>query len=218
MNQLLWRYSLGSMLISALTLPTYSQTTSLPPLLPESLTTNTIYLSPQPTGDNPILGALANKWGLIPVSCSSEATIIFMETKSVCVQPTSVLTAGRYIYSPQANYLQRFEPPNAPLPQFTFTNALTYSNCVEGILQMYQSPSSTAAKAKPGSCAREIAKVYGVGGLTQAQALNILQAADAYATQGLSSRLYPPRGQRDRIADLFGLRYKIDPVAVPMGK
>jgi hypothetical protein len=56
----------------------------------------------------------------------------------------------------------------------------------------------------------EVFQVYGNKGLSPSQALELIRAADQYATYQLNPILYPPQGQRARIAKMFGFTYQID--------
>ncbi|TAD84138.1 MAG: hypothetical protein EA000_13280 [Oscillatoriales cyanobacterium] len=48
-------------------------------------------------------------------------------------------------------------------------------------------------------------------GLSKSQALDLIQAANAYATSPtLTQPLYPPKGQRMRINEMFRFVYHID--------
>jgi len=77
--------------------------------------------------------------------------------------------------------------PTAAGPQFRFRSAHEYSLGLEKVLQAYQN--------------RE---------LSQKEALNLIAAANTYATTQLSAKLYPPLGQRQRIQQLFDFTYEID--------
>lgn len=77
--------------------------------------------------------------------------------------------------------------PAAAGPQFRFRSAHEYSLGLEKVLQAYQN-----------------------GQLSQKEGLNLIAAANTYATTQLSAKLYPPLGQRQRIQQLFKFTYEID--------
>ncbi|NJO41116.1 MAG: hypothetical protein HC769_28020 [Cyanobacteria bacterium CRU_2_1] len=100
--------------------------------------------------------------------------------------------------------------PLAIAPQFSFLDALSYSNCLEDVIQLHQNPQRLQDQGRRSECLPEIFTQYS-NGISQAQAVEIIAAADRYATQELNvTILYPPRGQRVRIQELFGYTYMID--------
>jgi hypothetical protein len=72
-------------------------------------------------------------------------------------------------------------------PQFSFRSVQQYSDGLEKILQAYQS-----------------------GKVSKAEALNVIEAANTYATTKFTEQLYPPLGQRRRIQQMFNFVYAID--------
>ncbi len=70
--------------------------------------------------------------------------------------------------------------------QFNFKTVLDYSQGLEAVITAYQS-----------------------GKISKEDARQVIVAADAYATNTLSPKLYPPAGLRNRIAQLFGFSYAI---------
>jgi hypothetical protein len=100
--------------------------------------------------------------------------------------------------------------PLAVVPQFTFRDILSYSNCLEDVIQLYQDPQRLKRSGRRSQCLAEIFSRY-TSGISRSQALEIIRAADRYATaSGRETLLYPPRGQRIRIQELFGFNYAID--------
>lgn len=95
-------------------------------------------------------------------------------------------------------------------PAFSFTNTLEYGDCLEVILKLYGNSGTLTEREQQSSCFEKIRVAYGNNGLSKLDALQLISAADFYATTLLSRDLYPLRGQRVRIASLFGFIYTVD--------
>ncbi len=95
-------------------------------------------------------------------------------------------------------------------PKFTFTSVWEYGNCLEDILQLFLGPEQLRQRGRMSNCLADVFEMYGNTGLSQSQALELIRSADAYATYQLNPILYPPKGQRARIAKMFGFTYQID--------
>jgi S-layer homology domain len=93
---------------------------------------------------------------------------------------------------------------------FAFKNAQAYSLCVEDILQLYIDRKNFQKNGRTSDCLPEIFQAYSENGLSKNQALELLQAANVYATKDLSIRMFPLQGQRSRIQQFFGFAYEID--------
>jgi hypothetical protein len=93
---------------------------------------------------------------------------------------------------------------------FAFKNAQAYSLCVEDILQLYIDRQNFQRNSRTSDCLPEVFQSYSGKGLSKNQALELLQAANAYATKDLSIRMFPLQGQRSRIQQFFGFAYEID--------
>ena len=93
---------------------------------------------------------------------------------------------------------------------FSFTNMLEYGDCLEVILKLYGNSSTLTAREQQSLCFKEIQAKHGDSQLSKSDALQLISAADFYATTLLARDLYPPRGQRARIASLFGFIYAVD--------
>jgi hypothetical protein len=78
-------------------------------------------------------------------------------------------------------------PVNNGAPRFGFRTEQEYQAGLDKVLQGYQQRQ-----------------------LSQADALNIIRAANDYATTQLPAPLYPPTQQRQLIGQVFGFRYAID--------
>jgi tetratricopeptide (TPR) repeat protein len=98
----------------------------------------------------------------------------------------------------------------AVAPKFTFTSVWEYGNCLEDILQLSLGAEQLKQRGRISNCLPEVFQVYGNKGLSPSQALELIRAADQYATYQLNPILYPPQGQRARIAKMFGFTYQID--------
>ncbi len=101
-------------------------------------------------------------------------------------------------------------PPIQLTGQFTFTNALEYSHCLEDILRLYQAGAKFRPEDRRSTCRDDIFQAYRNRPLPKEQALELIQMADFYATSLLSVRLYPLAGQRQRVRQWFGFVYAID--------
>ncbi|MBE9170234.1 serine protease [Pleurocapsales cyanobacterium LEGE 06147] len=170
---------------------------------------------------------MIKNWGLNPASCNEQAVSILIDGKEYCTQPADWLSLGKYKYirnedrlEPISQASQQPEPepePNssntqalAVAPKFTFTSVWEYGNCLEDILQLSLGPEQLRQRGRMSNCLADVFQVYGNTGLSQSQALELIRAADVYATSQLNPSLYPPQGQRARIAKMFGFTYQID--------
>jgi Circadian oscillating protein COP23/Bacterial pre-peptidase C-terminal domain len=94
--------------------------------------------------------------------------------------------------------------------QFIFPTALAYSNCLEDIIQLYQNPSQLKQRGRRGDCVPDVFVKY-ADGISRSQAVELITAANERATDRHSYPfIYPPRGQRLRIQQLFGFTYRVD--------
>jgi hypothetical protein len=71
--------------------------------------------------------------------------------------------------------------------QFQFRNVTQYSEGLEGVI-----------------------KAFKAGQVSLAEARQIITAADQYATQTLTPKLFPPAGIRRQVQQLFDYTYEID--------
>jgi tetratricopeptide (TPR) repeat protein len=185
----------------------------------------------QPTTiDNDPNWTMIKGWGLNPSSCSEQAVSLLIDGQEYCTQPADWLSIGKYKYirnedrlEPISQEAQPSEPTPQPsesdsantqalavAPQFTFTSVWEYGNCLEDILQLAQGPEQLRQRGRISNCLPEVFQLYSSKGLSQTQALQLIRAADTYATSQLNPTLYPPQGQRARIAKMFGFTYQID--------
>ena len=108
--------------------------------------------------------------------------------------------------NPALNPLEPIQVTN----QFTFTSLAQYSNCLEDMLQLYLVGSQFRLEARRSNCRTDVFQAYKGKQMPKQQALELIQMADFYATSLLTSRLYPPRGQRQRVQQVLGFTYAID--------
>jgi hypothetical protein len=99
---------------------------------------------------------------------------------------------------------------SAIAPAFTFTNTLEYGDCLEVILRFHENVGGLREREQQNRCYTEIQQRFGTEGISRDEALRLISAANFYATTLLGTDLYPPRGQRIRVARLFGFIYAID--------
>jgi len=178
------------------------------------------------------LEQLVRNWGYSLASCGADVAIIASGSKAVCVNTTPQLPAGIYTYDRNSNELipasQRAiapqtapqtvrtpprrspAPVNIPPPRFTFTGSQDYSFCIEDILQLYLNKEQFLQSRRRSNCLPEIIDIYANAEMSQSDALKLIEAADNYATTLLTRKLFPPVGQRRRIAQWLGHIYEID--------
>lgn len=99
----------------------------------------------------------------------------------------------------------------ASLISFDFRSPGPYSYCLEDIIQLHLDVENFRQRGRRGTCLPEIFTRYQSRGLTRDQAHQLIEAANTYATSAFTGvKMYPPSGQRIRIAELFGIRYELD--------
>ncbi|MUL38411.1 hypothetical protein [Gloeocapsopsis dulcis] len=174
----------------AMSAPGLSQTQPQPTLIPV-----------QSSGGQ-LLNQLVPQWGFNLVPCTTGVASIIYNAEKACVTPTPQLPAGEYTYESTTNQVTPLNSQVAT-PKFTFTSVLDYSNCLEAILQLYQN--GTLNSQQQNSCV-----VHSNQQLSKSQALELISGANFYATNMLERKLYPPRGQRRRVAQIFQFIYDID--------
>lgn len=110
---------------------------------------------------------------------------------------------------PPSGDLVPLSPSPAATPSFSFTNLFEYSNCIESILTLYQN-TPPSSRTQQDACYLMIQQSVGQDGLSHSEALELISAANFYTSHFLSDTLYPPKGQRLRIAKMLGFIYEID--------
>lgn len=93
--------------------------------------------------------------------------------------------------------------------RFNFTRSTEYTQCLEDILLLYQNRAQLQQQGRQGNCLPEVFQANLQQGVSKTQAQQMIQSAHFYATS-LRPKLYPPRGQRERIAALLGFIYEVD--------
>lgn len=94
---------------------------------------------------------------------------------------------------------------------FTFNTPDAYGNCLQDILQLYQNKEIFKRKGRQSNCLPQIFQKYANTGLSWTRARILIEAANVYATNPpLSVKLFPPKGLRSRISDIFGIVYEVD--------
>lgn len=135
------------------------------------------------------------------------------DAQNLALQLGTALTELRNFPAGAATALRSRPDDTTPLtitPVFAFRDALAYSYCLEDVLQLYQNPQQFNQLGRRSDCLTDIFTNY-ADGISRSQALEIITAADKYATQNFRpSILYPPRGQRVRIEELFDFTYAVD--------
>lgn len=83
---------------------------------------------------------------------------------------------------------------------FNFRSPGSYSYCLEDIIQLHLNADGFKQRGRRGDCLPGIFTTYGDRGLTRSQALQLIEAANTYATTAFTGvKMYPPKGQRVRI-------------------
>ena len=173
---------------------------------------------------------LAEAWGFELTRCRGNVAIISHDLtgEKACVVPNSDLRAGEFIYDSTNNkiYSETIYSENIPETSdyntepeieevatteilFDFTNSYDYSTCLDNILLAYENRQSDLRQSTKNECANNILNKFGTH-LSRELTLDLITSADAYATQDLDIRLYPPFGLRRRVAINFGYVYDLD--------
>jgi|GEM_PF-1246811 len=94
--------------------------------------------------------------------------------------------------------------------RFTFTSSIEYSNCLDDILLFYRNKEKLQQQGRQSNCLADTFQANLAQGISKAQARRIIESANLYATLTLKPKLFPPRGQRERVAALLGFIYELD--------
>lgn len=92
---------------------------------------------------------------------------------------------------------------------FSFNNTFDYAACLDVILLKYEKRNAELENAFKNDCATDVLSVVG-NDLSKNEALQLVKAANLYATEGLENPLYPTLGLRRRIAINLGYVYDAD--------
>ncbi|WP_416665797.1 COP23 domain-containing protein [Egbenema bharatensis] len=149
--------------------------------------------------------------GTAPGICDPEGQILLAATRDEARRIAIELGTGiNALQNAPTPIDENDTTPLAVVPQFNFLDILSYSNCVEDVIQLYQNPERLRIQGRRSDCLSEVFAQY-PNGISRSQALEILAAADQFATSARrDALLYPPRGQRVRIREIFGYTYSID--------
>jgi hypothetical protein len=172
-------------------------------------------------------------WGFVITRCEvNTAKITDLATnEQVCVQTTSQLNAGNYIYDPNTNQIRPEQDlinsanssdsdnnlrsyvnptPGSSDPRIAdvildFMNIYDYNNCLDAILLLYEGRNPTGNN----SCLQNITTTLGYQ-ISSDLMLELIDLANFRATNLLPKRIYPAYGIRRRIAQNVGYVYEID--------
>lgn len=171
----------------------------------------------------PNITQLLEDFELTPIPCTSEAARIDVGLGIVCVRSSNRTPTGNYVYDPVSNQIRLLNRTGSSSSsaansssgeileyEFTFTDFVEYSNCVEDILQFYKNHNQLIRKGRLSNCVADIFEANRNRGFSGEQALELVRAADAYATALQPRPLYPLRGIRRRVTLEFGFTYAID--------
>jgi hypothetical protein len=171
-----------------------------PPTMP------TGYGQPQLTPLPANFAAQLTQWGFTPIPCVVGVATIRLTDSTVCVAPTPRLPVGDYLYNPALNQIS---PVKVARP-FEFKNPKEYGDCVEDILRFHSNKEQFMQQGRASNCLSDVFEANASTGISKAQGLKMIQDANFYATSLLTSKLFPPRGQRIRVAQTFGFIYEVD--------
>jgi Bacterial pre-peptidase C-terminal domain/Circadian oscillating protein COP23 len=148
-------------------------------------------------------------------TCAPQGLILTATNSSSAIAAARALNTRISLLNSTPSLPTAYTPPLNGEPiaiayQFTFPTALSYSNCLEDIIHLYQNPSQIKQQGRRGDCVPDVFAKY-ASGISKSQALELITAANDRATDRHSyTFIYPPRGQRLRIQQLFGFTYRID--------
>lgn len=175
---------------------------------------------------------LAENWGFELTECGKDVVIIQHDStgEKACIVPNEQLGAGNFIYDSANNKIQpetiqttinNRETKTEQIGEteteqigetgiiFNFANAYDYNVCLDNILLAYEDRQTELAQSTKNECANNILSEFG-NQLSENTALELITAADNYATEDLEIQLYPTFGLRRRVAMHFGYLYDID--------
>ena len=168
---------------------------------------------------------LADAWGFTLTECQGNVAIISHDLtgEKACIVPTSEIKAGKFVYDstnnkiyPEtiketSNYNSEPSTREAKAQEivFNFTNSYDYSTCLDNILLAYENRQLELQQSIKNECANNILNKFG-NRLSKDITLELIKAADAYATKDVDIKLYPPFGLRRRVAINFGYVYDLD--------
>ena len=161
----------------------------------------------------PLLGVMVSigTISLVATPVFSQITPEPLQPTIERIQPTSeVIQPVAPQNIPSISSVSNPFKPTQSTVQFIFTNGLQYSNCLEDILQLYLVGPQFRTEGRKSSCRADIFQAYKGKQMPKQQALELIQMADFYATSLLTSKLHPPKGQRQRVRQMFGFIYAID--------
>ena len=148
-------------------------------------------------------------------TCAPQGLILTAENPTSAIVAARALNARISLLNGAPQQPTAYTPPPDGQPigiayQFVFPTALSYSNCLEDIIHLYQNPNQLKQQGRQGDCIPGVFVKY-ANGISKSQAVELITAANARATDRHSYPfIYPPRGQRVRIQQLFEFTYKVD--------
>ena len=92
---------------------------------------------------------------------------------------------------------------------FSFNNTYDYAACLDIILLAYEKRNAELENTFKNDCAKDVLNTFG-DNLSKDDALRLVKSADSYATEKLTTPLYPTLGLRRRIAINLGYVYDTD--------
>ncbi|MGV2829258.1 hypothetical protein [Myxosarcina sp. GI1(2024)] len=157
-----------------------------------------------------------------------------------CIVPDERIDAGKFIYDSTNNKIRQVATDSTNTPQvqtnngstntpqnesvdnaavtkdprveqltFNFDNSYDYGICLDAILLAYEQRELELEKIPKNECANNIFSTFGKN-LSKDTTLQIIKAANFYATNVLEDNLYPSWGLRRRIAIDLGYIYELD--------
>ena len=177
-------------------------------------------------------------WGFSITNCSANAVVITDLTtqETACVQPSSQLNSGNYVYDAIANQIRPDTRSNT-----TTTRSVEQNLIDQNIVENYTNPTSRSSDPRIADVVFDFIDIYGYNNCLDALLLlyegrnpvgdnscllnvtaifgnqinrdvmlELVDIANVRATSLLPKRLYPAYGIRRRVAQSIGFVYEID--------
>ena len=135
---------------------------------------------------------------------------ILIVTGIACALQPALIISSQAEVNTQFNLTQspdKKEPDNKF--SFSFNNTFDYAACLDIILLAYEKRNTELQNAFKNDCAKDVLNTFGKD-ISKNNALKLVELADLYATEKLTTPLYPALGLRRRIAINLGYVYDTD--------
>ena len=135
---------------------------------------------------------------------------ILVVTSIACAIQSALLISSQAEVNTHSNLAQSptKKEPNRKF-SFSFNNTYDYAACLDIILLAYEKRNAELKNAFKNDCAKDVLDTFGKD-ISKDDALKLVKLADLYATEKLTTPLYPALGLRRRIAINLGYVYDTD--------